>query len=577
MHFIRNSILILVALIFVIPVCLSQFSSPFQQFKTIPKNDPFKLSGYFSTQFLTNTTNSPSPGLDPFNYRLNGNLNIYSYGINTQLSLHYSDGNRVYRFTRPSIELPSFAFFGISPSYKWATLHVGTRSINFSRYTLSGHSFQGAGMDLNPGKWKISGMYGRLRRAQIDDFNALQSLDPSFNRYGWGIKTGYESVNNAIYLIYFSAFDDIPDPGKSLPDFLTPAENSILSLQGKKSIGNHIVIEMDYALSAYTRDRSEVTFTNYNGISILQRMGGLYTPRLSSSFQKALFTKLNIKTKFGFLNLSHERVDPEYRTMGSLFFNNDFENITAGTQFSLNDHKWLINTNIGFQRNNLNNKESNSSKRFIAALQTTMKISESLTINGGFSNYKTTQKLRTNSLPFIETDTIALALVNQSFNLSTTLFTNKDKSNILTTVFQFQKAAAIENDVVIDEQSNANLMAQIMYGHSLNAENDRIYAQFQANKNHGFFSDFLTIVPTLGWRKHFLNKKISASMSASLIYIYSDQMRTNQVFQPRLSILFTPNNHQRLSIETQFLNQKNNALSEPYSQLTSRIEWKLRW
>ena len=62
-----------------------------------------------------------------------------------------------------------FNQFGISPKYKWATLHLGYRNLTYSNYTLAGHRILGAGFDLKPKNFRIGFMYGQLRRsASID-------------------------------------------------------------------------------------------------------------------------------------------------------------------------------------------------------------------------------------------------------------------------------------------------------------------------------------------------------------------------------------------------------------------------
>jgi len=43
----------------------------------------------------------------------------------------------------------------MSPYYKWITIHVGYRNINYSQFTLAGHTILGAGIELHPG---ISGL-----------------------------------------------------------------------------------------------------------------------------------------------------------------------------------------------------------------------------------------------------------------------------------------------------------------------------------------------------------------------------------------------------------------------------------
>lgn len=76
------------------------------------------------------SSNSINPRRDPFAWSVMANVNLSLGGINAPFSFIFSDGNQ--RFS-----LPSYAFTGISPTYKWATLHAGDRSMYFDRYTLS--------------------------------------------------------------------------------------------------------------------------------------------------------------------------------------------------------------------------------------------------------------------------------------------------------------------------------------------------------------------------------------------------------------------------------------------------------
>lgn len=123
---------------------------------------------------------------DPYSYFLSGNLNFDLYGWSVPLSFTYSNQNLGYQ--------QPFNQYGIHPTYKWATLHLGYSSMNFSPYTLSGHVFKGIGVELRPeGKFSYSAMYGRLQRAVeldtlIDLSDTQQSAQPAFRRMGYGFK-----------------------------------------------------------------------------------------------------------------------------------------------------------------------------------------------------------------------------------------------------------------------------------------------------------------------------------------------------------------------------------------------------
>src|SRR5690606_6444178 len=123
---------------------------------------------------------------DPFNWFLTGSLNVDLFGYSAPLSFSYSNTNK--SFSQP------FNQFSFAPSYKWAKAYIGYNSMTFSNYTLAGHIFLGGGLELSPGNWRISTMYGRLKKEvpfHLED--SLRYHDASYKRMGYGLKLGYES------------------------------------------------------------------------------------------------------------------------------------------------------------------------------------------------------------------------------------------------------------------------------------------------------------------------------------------------------------------------------------------------
>ncbi|MEL6658739.1 MAG: hypothetical protein AAFR36_19935, partial [Bacteroidota bacterium] len=174
-----------------------------------------------------------SSGIDPrrdaLQWRALANLNLRYLGISAPFSLAFSDGNQEFN-------LPSYTFAGISPTYKWATLHLGDRSLNYSKYTLNSINFRGAGFELEPGNFYVSGMYGRLRRARAEDLNSLQALDPSYERTGYGIKTGYKNKGSEYTLIFFAAEDDESSITQPVATSISPAQNMVASAIAKQRL-----------------------------------------------------------------------------------------------------------------------------------------------------------------------------------------------------------------------------------------------------------------------------------------------------------------------------------------------------
>ena len=66
-----------------------------------------------------------------------------------------------------------------------------TTACIFSPYTMNGHIFLGAGVEVRPkGRWSVSALYGRFKKGiQLDSINT--DIFPSYQRMGYGTKVRY--------------------------------------------------------------------------------------------------------------------------------------------------------------------------------------------------------------------------------------------------------------------------------------------------------------------------------------------------------------------------------------------------
>jgi hypothetical protein len=75
----------------------------------------------------------------PFTWTLNGAPTLTVLGV--QMPFQFLFGNFENRFYQP------FNQYGISPRYKWLTVHAGYRNVNFQPYTMAGYRLLGGGID----------------------------------------------------------------------------------------------------------------------------------------------------------------------------------------------------------------------------------------------------------------------------------------------------------------------------------------------------------------------------------------------------------------------------------------------
>jgi len=112
-----------------------------QDIQNLKNKKPVTFHGSIANTFLF--LNSGKPGENPqLIWAVSANATLSVYGIDLPFSFTFSDKKANY--SQP------FNQFGLSPRYKWITVHLGYRNVNFSNFVMAGYTFLGAGVELNP-------------------------------------------------------------------------------------------------------------------------------------------------------------------------------------------------------------------------------------------------------------------------------------------------------------------------------------------------------------------------------------------------------------------------------------------
>lgn len=557
-----------------------QVKERFSSLKERWKKDPLKIRGGINIFSGFNHISGIDRRRDPFIWRLSANLNFDFMGISAPFAANYSSGNTLYSFRFPAYKLPSYQFVGISPTYKWITLHFGTRSMNFSDYTLANHSFSGFGIELKPGRFRLSAMTGRLRRAVAEDLNSLQNFEPVYKRKAWGFKIGYEHKKDHIALILFSAEDD----ENSIPELtnfsnITPMDNVILGLQGQKTFGKTF-FKFDFGRSAYSRNKTAPKVTPVAEAGWLRRIGGLHTARISSGYDDAFKIGTGLNLNFGTLEFNYERVGPAYRTLGALFFNNDFENFTVKLAGQFLDKKLSIQTNTGLQRNNLTGLKLQTNNRFVGSINTSYFPNQSWNYNLSYSNFQTTSKLSTVSIPFVQVDSIVLAQVSQQANFSVTHTTGKQSNAIWMLMGGYYTSNSIIDDEIQADQKTVNYQSSLHFTYLFPTSKWMVSTAILGNLGKLPGSDILTISPSFTVGKSFLNKKLKLNTTLAYLALYLNGTDTNNIFTSRLGINYQVTKKQKLGVGFQLANrQQKSGLNNPtgFTEANIRLNYGYRF
>lgn len=361
-----------------------------QDFTHIASQKPVTFSGGMQARsFFYNASGIPGRQ-DPFSYVFDGNATVSLYGWNIPFSFTYSQQDKSFR--------QPFNQFGMSPRYKWVTLHGGYRNLNFSPYTLAGHTMLGGGLELNPGKLRFAVMYGRLNRATVID-TALQTLVPfSFSRKGLAAKLGYGTSDNHFELSFLKAQDDSTSrPMDVIPDGsnVLAASNAVVGFKAKFTIMKKAFVESDGAASLYTNDINSPLSIDSLDNPLLESLQNSFNLNGTSQLMTAFNVGMGYAERYYRLKVNYQRVEPNFRSMGAYYFSNDLEAYTFNPTFSLPSGKLRGNVNVGIQRDNIKSQKEATNKRFVGTANIAAQFTERLGLDFNYSNFSNNQTPKT--------------------------------------------------------------------------------------------------------------------------------------------------------------------------------------
>ncbi len=531
------------------------------------KENKFKASGGVNTSHIYYNSFGSDNRRNPYTYFLNGNFNMRVFGFDLPFSFSYSNQQVSYR--------QPFNRLKILPKYKWIRLHLGNSSMNWSPLTLSGHMFNGYGVELTPKKFHLSAMYGTMLQAvEIDTLNPNNT--PSYKRTGYGVKFGTSSEKgNKIEFIMFRAKDDTMSIKKVENYDLDALENVVLSLNTSAKIKEKIVLNLELATSAITHDL-EIP-ESITGDNKFRAIGYKYTN--ATSFYNAVKGDATYKHDKFNLGIGYERIAPEYRTLGAYFFNNNLENITLNGGTTLFKKKVSVNGNVGLQRDNLNDAELSSMLRVVGSLNAAWAISPTLNLGASYSNFYTFTRIQPDIdelnqfLPgqtFSEQDYTQLSQ-NANTNLAWTISNTDKKRENLNVNLAYQVASN-------QQQGQTQNAGSVFY--NLNTSYTRSFvplglgltASLNGNHNDAGVAKTTTISPTIGLTKALFKKKLNTQFGITYNQAINNGASVKSVFNTRLSLRYILKEKHNFSLNTIFLNSSN--LNAPtFNELTSTFTY----
>ncbi|WP_123796481.1 hypothetical protein [Oceanihabitans sediminis] len=320
-----------------------------QDIGTLKDQKPFTFHGSIGGGANAFSSNEEFPTRDPFSWNLYGNFTASVYGLSLPFSFAVSQYSESY--TTP------FSQFGISPTYKWAKLHLGYRNISFSPLVFDGHSFMGAGIELSPRNFYFGAFYGRLNKAISEDHRTEHAVEPQYERTGYGAKVGVGGDHTNFSLQYFHAKDDersIERAQDSLTTIL-PQENSVVGSSWKFTFFKKVTLSGDAAFSVLNRDLSYTTIDSIGEKEIPRIIQKLIPINSSSVFSWSGQMQLAVMLRNFNAVLGYRRVEPDFKSLGVPYALDDVEMISANINTNFNKGKINLHASFNNQHNNLQN------------------------------------------------------------------------------------------------------------------------------------------------------------------------------------------------------------------------------
>lgn len=521
----------------------SSFVAFSQNLDKIGKKDMAKVTGGMSANFVYNKTVNQPQFRDPLSWVYSGNITVNLLDVSLPFTFSFSNTGKSY--SQP------FNMTAIHPSYKNIKTHIGITSMSFSPYTYSGMNFAGGGVEYTPGKWNVKAFGGRLKKAveynpQVDNLSTV-----SYKRMGYGLGVGYKGNKWGTELILFKANDDPTSLTYTNPNTeLTAMDNFVVSLLGNVSLFKSLRLKTEVASSILTQN----VLNDDPGFKVTNIQQKLVNGNQSTTSNNAYNASLDYRFKKFGIGVKYERIDPNYKTLGAVYFNNDIENVTLTPSFTLFKNKVNISGSTGFQRNNLDRSNATDNKRWIGNANLSAQLIKGLTMNVSYSNMSSFSKKNPAADPFYTTIGDTLNYYQTSENSSASLnyiFGKKVKQSVSTTgsyskstniTGRLQDAAAFGFNVQPTANTTPVDVYNGLFSHNIQISKKAMTIGWTVNGNHSVMRGMTNtfIGPGLNMSKSVKEKGLNFNVGGNYNQQYQQNVLVNHVLNLRMGLRYSP-------------------------------------
>jgi hypothetical protein len=538
-----------------------------QNLEGLSSQKPVLLSGGLTARTIFYDANGIPNRRQPFSYIFTGSPTISIFNSFTiPISFTYSEQDRSFR--------QPFNQFGMSPYYKWITIHAGYRNINYSQFTLAGHTILGAGIELHPGIFRFGFITGRFNRATPVDTSSKSFQPFTYSNHGTAAKIGIGKGVDFFEVSMLKAKDDINSvhPPVDYIGIVTPGENIVVGINGQIKFLKNFTFALEAATSLYTRNLMNSTpLSDSTNKGITKILGNFISTNSTTERYNAIQTSLLYHEKIFSAKLQYRRVDPDYKTMGAYFFNNDIENITFAPSLNLLKNKFRFGGSIGFQHDNLLKQKQTTSSRVIGSANLSAELNEHFGIDFSYSNYSNTQLRKTILLG----NTFRIAQVSENYSFTPRYILASEKfvhSVIFSANYNIFSSVDKTIDNLSDTKSNNYFLnyqvtvvpRNLTYTFNLNYTD--VKSASYEDGNYGV---------TLGLNKVLNNSKLTAGWLGSFLKGLHGKS-TGLILNQNVTVNYRINKHHSFGTTISYINNKSQQtlITPSYSEWQADLNYR---
>jgi len=257
---------------------------------------------------------------------------------------------------------------------------------------------------------------------------------------------------------------------KSLQTIQTKVENVVLEINTKYTIKEYLEVSLERAISALSKNKTLERVEIQSHASVYNMLG-LFQMNESSTYANSTHFNLSYAREKMSVGLDFEDIDPNYRSIGTNYFDNNFTSYTIQSGFNPNKNISFIN-NIGIRKTKVELVEGDKRNNLVLNSRVSINYSKGSNFSIGYSNLRNTEKNYLYTTQTLQVVSIALSQNRQSFNISNLIRFKSDSTITLINNINVSKGLAIQFDSVqvsnnITNVNYSTTLTKIYSKHSL--------------------------------------------------------------------------------------------------------------